>query len=153
VSPHGRYIATEVAISALINGALSLLAAWLVFGGRQSIEAAGPQGFAMDFLPQTFMVTLMSTLVPTWLTRRRVRSGQIGKLPQAASRLPQNVALRALALALASTALLGVGAMALAPVVLEGAVLLTGLLALKVAYGVVISVPVTGFALRAALAD
>jgi hypothetical protein len=150
VSPHGRYIATEVAISALINGALSLLAAWLVFGGRQSIEAAGPHGFAMDFLPQTFMVTLMSTLVPTWLTRRRVRAGGIGKLPQAVSRLPRNAALRALVLALASTALLGVGAMWLAPVVCKGAVLLPGLLGMKVAYGVVISVPVTWFAITRA---
>jgi len=150
VSPHGRYIATEVAISALINGALSLLAAWLVFGGRQSIEAAGPQGFAMDLLPQTFMVTLMSTLVPTWLTRRRVRSGQIKRLPQGVTRLPHNVVLRALTLALASTAILGLGALFLAPVVWQGPVSLAGLLALKVTYGALISIPVTGFAITRA---
>lgn len=153
MTPHGRYIATEVAISALINGALSLLAAWLVFGGREAIEAAGPRGFAMDFLPQTFMVALMSTLVPTWLTRRRVRSGQLERVPWPVSRLPRNAVLRALSLALASTAVLGLAAMMLSPAVWTGSLLLPGLLALKVAYGVLLSVPVTGFALRAALAD
>jgi hypothetical protein len=91
------------------------LAAWLVFGGRTFIEAAGPRGFAVDFLPQTFMVTFMSTLIPTWLTRRRVRAGLIQKLPAPVSRLPRSLILRALAFALVATLVLGLPAMLLAP--------------------------------------
>jgi hypothetical protein len=153
MAPHGRYIAVETAVSTLINAALSLLAAWLVFGGRTSIEAAGPRGFAMDFLPQTFMVSFMSTLIPTWLTRRRVRAGEVERGTSPASRLPRNLLVRALVSALAMTLVLGVAAMLLAPRLWGQPLPLAGLFGLKVAYGALISVPVTRFALRAALAD
>lgn len=150
MTPHGRYIAVETAISAVINAALSLLAAWLVFGGRTSLDAAGPQGFAMDFLPQTFMVTFMSTLVPTWLTRRRVQAGQLEKLPERAAPLPRNPLLRALLVALATTIIMGLAAMILAPMVWSSPVALQGLLVLKVAYGALLSIPVTRYAITRA---
>jgi pilus assembly protein TadC len=151
VAPHGRYIATETGISAVINAALSLLAAWLVFHTRTAIGATGVGGYAVDFLPQTFMVTFMSTLVPTWLTRRRVRSGQLAKSPRSGLPLPHNVFLRALAIALTATLVIGVACMLVsrqwnAPLQFDA------LLILKVVYGVLLSIPITRFVLRAALA-
>lgn len=150
MTPHGRYIAVETAISVVINGLLSLLAAWFVFRGRESIDAAGPLGYAMDFLPQTFMVTFMSTLVPTWLTRRRVRAGQLQQFPERVARLPRNVVLRALLVGLASTLVLGLTAMILAGWVWNAPLALATLLVLKVACGALLSIPVTRFAITRA---
>src|SRR5579859_6544248 len=72
-----RYIAVETAVSIAINVAISAVFMELVFWRSGTIALWGPHGLAIDFLPQTFMISAMSVLVPTLLTRRRVRNGQL----------------------------------------------------------------------------
>lgn len=96
------------------------------------------------------MIALMGTLVPGVLTRRKLRAGVVAALP-GTTRLPRNLVVRALNLAVASAAL----GMALVAAVtfatqqesLAFAVALT----LKVAYGALLAALITPLGLRAAL--
>ncbi len=150
---HRKYLTAETLISMLINIALSLVAAWLVFGRRDAVPMAGPGGFAFDFLPQTFMVSFMSTLVPTLLTRKRVASGQVAAWPGAPVKLPRNVLLRALLVAVLAAAVFGGIAMLIGLRSGAGHIPLNNVYVIKAFYGAVISIPVTWLALRVALAD
>lgn len=157
MSPATRYIRTETAISVAINAALSALAFVLVFGLRGPVPVWGAGGLVLDGLPQGFMIALMSTLVPGFLTLRRLRRGALA--PNAlrdgalAARLPANLLLRALVLALL-TALGAMAILALAGFLAGAPPALNWSLALcvKVLLGALLAVLVTPFALRAALA-
>jgi hypothetical protein len=147
-----RYLLVETLISLIINAVLSLLMAWVVFGRRELVEVTGATGVAMDFLPQTFMVTLMSTLVPTLLTRKRVRENKIAPLATTL-RLPRNILWRALLMAVVATLVLGAVAVPLTTALVNGPMSVQSLFLLKMLYGAVISVPITLLVLCAALAD
>jgi hypothetical protein len=87
-----RYIAFEAAVSAVINGALSLAFCLLLFGGEARVPVAGIHGLMVDAVPQGVMIALMSAIVPTLLTWRRLRRGV---LPGGADRVePSGNALR-----------------------------------------------------------
>lgn len=149
---HRRYLQIESSVSAVANGFFSLLATWLAFGGRTAIDLWGPGGLAFDYLPQSFMVALMSTLIPGFLTRRRLLNGKV--LPLAWSfRLPGNFVWRSLVLAIASAAVFGGLAMGITVVLWRGPLGIGSVFALKILYGVVISIPVTLVGLRASLAS
>jgi hypothetical protein len=150
---HRRYLLIETSISVVINSALSLFFAWVVFGQREVIELGGSDGLAVDFLPQTFMVALMSTLVPSFLTRKRVRQSQLAGLASAPLRLPRNLLLRALLVAVVAVVVLGLAALLLTPVLATDPMSRAAAFASKVLYGAIISVPITLLALRCALAD
>ncbi len=66
-----RYYLHEAAVSAAINAVLSIVFALLVFGGRPSVPTHGPYSLAVDAVPQTFMISLMASLVPMLIARRR----------------------------------------------------------------------------------
>ena len=72
-----KYLAGETAISMVINAAISVGFAWLVFHGHDHVPSSGPGGLVRDAAPQTFMITLMSTLVPSLVTRKRMQAGQL----------------------------------------------------------------------------
>jgi hypothetical protein len=99
-----KYLASETALSMAINAAISIGFAWLVFHGHDHVPSSGPGGLVRDAAPQTFMITLMSTLVPSLVTRKRMHSGhldawlrgQLGGSPAPAGK----IVLRALMLAL-----------------------------------------------------
>ncbi|MGF7154928.1 hypothetical protein [Novosphingobium gossypii] len=64
----------EQAVSAAINAVLSALFFAVVFGlAPRELAMGAPDGFALDFLPQGLMVSLMASLVPTLLVRARLR--------------------------------------------------------------------------------
>lgn len=146
-----RYVLVETFIGMVINAAISAGFAFLVFGGRAAVGLWGADGLALDFVPQTFMVALMSALVPSLLTRRRIAAGAIraGGPP---SPLPRNLLLRALLLALLATILLGGVATLILALVLNGPVPFWTLLPFKIAYGAFVAALITPMALRAALA-
>src|SRR5437868_14337989 len=103
LSPRQRlYVRRETLIGIAINAALSAFFVFLVFGGRNAIAV---RDIALDAVPQSFMIALMTTIVPTLLTRKRLREGGIEALAEA-NRLPTNLLLRALLVAAAS-ALIG----------------------------------------------
>ena len=95
---HRRYFATEMVVAAMINAVLSIAFGFLVFGGRAAAPVAGLGGVAADALPQSFMIALMSCLVPTLLTRRRMAAGTVAPMP-ARWGFPRGLVARALLIA------------------------------------------------------
>jgi hypothetical protein len=73
MSSRTQYIVVETLISVGINTALSIGFVFLVFHGQSHISATGPHGIVFDMAPQTFMISLMSCLVPALLTRSGFR--------------------------------------------------------------------------------
>jgi hypothetical protein len=148
-----RYILVETAISMAINAAISAGFALLVFGGRAEIGLWGPGGLAFDFAPQTFMIAGMSVLVPTTLTRRRIRTGLLPPGNGPPSRFPRNLLARALLVALAATIALGGAAVAILAATWSGPAAFAAVLPLKIIYGAGVALVVTPLALKAALLD
>jgi hypothetical protein len=143
---HRRYLAVETLISVVINSAISFAFAWLMFHTSSAISA---RALIVDSIPQSFMIALMSVVVPGFLTSRRLAAGQIAPLPGKAVRYP--LAARAIAAALAA-ALCGLLLhLAVLAMVAPNAIGFTTLLALKVVYGAGLAAIVTPLMLRYAL--
>ena len=144
------YVRRETLVSVAVNAALSAIFAFLVFGGSAAVATGD---LVADAVPQSFMIALMTTIVPTLVTRRRLRAGTVGALARPGSRLPSNLALRALLVALLAAAaglalhwlLLAAAGRAEWPF---GAVL-----AMKIAYGAALAAICAPWLLRRALAD
>jgi hypothetical protein len=99
----------EQAVSAAINAVLSAVFFALVFGLAARPLAMGvPDRFALDFLPQGLMVSLMASLVPTLLIRAKLRKAGQGALVKVAPIVARGVLVGlASAAVLAALALLG----------------------------------------------
>lgn len=132
----GAIILRETAISALINGVLSLAFFLAVFGVKEPVTLTA---LAPDFFPQSFMVVLMGTLVPSLLLRRRVGS------PAA------SIVRRCLTLAFAASLLGGGTAFALCQVDPLASLPAFSAIAIKAAYGVFLSSIFTPIAIGALL--
>lgn len=148
---HETYIRRETLVSMVINGVLSAAFFLLVFGKAPSIPVWGMGNWVFDYVPQSFMIALMSTLVPGALTAKRLKAGEIQ--PAAfSSRLPRSLPVRAILLAVLSAAL-GTSLVAIATLAV-GAVELAwfAAIAIKVVYGVFLGAIVTPIGLRRALA-
>ena len=147
---HRRYVEKETLIAVAINSALSALFAFIVFGGN----GAAPVGdVAFDAFPQSFMIALMTTLVPTAITRRRVRLGAVPPLTGRSPRLPRNLLLRALLVA-AAAALVGGGLhWLLLPQLAPPLWAFGAVLVYKIVYGALLALLLAPPILRAALAD
>lgn len=142
------YLRQETLISAAINCALSVAFTFLAFGGQARI---GWSALALDALPQSFAIALMATLVPTLLTRKRMRSGLIASLPTSGGRPRHNALLRALIVALGTTAVAGVLHYLLLPL---GPVdwSFAAVLAFKSLYGALLGAAIGHVAVRSTLA-
>ena len=140
----------ETATSMMFNAAFSFGFAWLLF---RSSGVATKQELILDALPQSFFVAFFGALIPGWLARRTIASGKMPPTPTRASRLPHNLFLRAIALALVAT---------IAGVLLH-VLVLTGLginqlasaivLIYKPVYGALLAMVITPVALFAVLAE
>jgi hypothetical protein len=143
-----KYLASETALSMAINAAISIAFAWLVFHGHDHVPSSG---LVRDAAPQTFMITLMSTLVPSLVTRKRMHAGHLdtwlrgqpGQSPAPASK----IILRALMLALFSMALgLGLNA-AVLPLLFPGGLGYGRVFLLKAGYGALVALVITPLAI------
>lgn len=145
-----RYVAVETAIGIAIGVVLSAFFFWLVFGHDNRVLR---RDLLLDAVPQSFMLTLMTVLVPTLITRKRVARGKITPIARAAIRLPANSLLRALMVA-ALVIVPGVLATA-AFLILFGLDELTFPAAIwfKMLYGALLASIVAPIGLQAALAD
>lgn len=144
------YVARETAISVVINVAISLFFTWLVFGGEPS---APRDAVLVDFVPQTFMIALMGSLVPAAITRGKMRKGAVGPLAASSSRFPRNLLLRSLLVALLVTVV--VGGLAAALTLASGVETFPfgPLMVGKALYGALVALLVTPVAVRMALRD
>lgn len=148
-----RYVLIETLISVIINSVLSACATWLAFSGLATIGLWGARGLALDFIPQSFMVGLMSALMPTLLTRRRRLRGRALRIEGPPSLLPRNLILRALWFALAAVVVGGGAAVLLLWRVGPETYGFATVVAMKVSYGAVVALVVTPNALSAALRE
>ena len=154
---HRRYLLIETAVSTVFNTAISALFAFLLAQGAPTVPLWGATGMAFDLLPTVFMITLVTTLIVTLLTRKRIRAGKVPPLGAGEGGwlgwAPRNAALRALVYA-------GLLALVLVPVSIAVLVLL-GVHALpfhiflpyKMIYGAALSILATPLIARAALAE
>lgn len=146
------WIRRETLISALINTVLSAAFFFLVFGGQEAVSLWGIGQWLFDFIPQSFMIALMSTLVPGALAAKALRAGKLHIDRKAGGPvvdvLPRRLFLRALTLALLSAA----GGTALVSAVCAAggwdALAATSALMLKLAYGALLALLVTPIGLR-----
>ena len=156
------YVAHETGISIVINMAISAAFVWIVFGGAAAVPVSGTRGLLVDFLPQTFMIALMGSLVPSALTRKRVRGqrrrGQPGRDEIAGGApflpwLPRSLLVRSILIALAALPILAGPAMLLLWSVQHAPVTIWVVLVLKIAYGALVAAVVTPLAVRAVLGE
>lgn len=69
----GISIRQEAAVSVVINGGLSLAFFLAIFGTKaRALSWTAPDRLALDFVPQSLAVALMSALVPALIARRRL---------------------------------------------------------------------------------
>ena len=106
---HRRYLRTETAVNSIVNAAFSALFAWLFFRSANTIPLWGAMGMAVDLIPTVFMCTLVTGLIATTMTRKKVRQGVLHRLSSAwlnymlIRMWPRNVVLRSILLALLAT--------------------------------------------------
>ena len=145
-----KYLASETAVSMAINAAISVGFAWLVFHGHDHVPSSGPGGLVRDAAPQTFMITLMSTLVPSLITRKRMHSGHLDawlrRQPGPSPAPARKIILRAFLLALAAMVLgLGLNA-AILPLLFPIGLGYGKVFALKAVYGALVALVITPLA-------
>jgi hypothetical protein len=126
-------ILRETAVSAVINAGLSILFFLLLFGVSQSVR---PNDLAPDFFPQSFMVALMGSLVPSLLLRRKIG----GHLTA--------ILIRAVTLAIGATLIAG-GAGYLTMSQFTSVLPLFAAIAIKAIFGAALAIVVTPLALQA----
>lgn len=105
-SSTAAYITRETLIGGTINALFSLLFVFIVFAGQPTVAMTGSSGLLIDSLPQGLAIGLLGSFFPSFLTRNRLRKGDIKtRTQQPRSPLPQQPFLRALLFALLGAAL------------------------------------------------
>jgi hypothetical protein len=149
---HRKFLWTQQAVSVVLNGIISALFVWLVFGGMERIGLWGAAGLAADLVPTTFMITLMMGIGLTLMTRGAVRKGQVPPL-SSKSVLPRNVLLRAPLLAIAATATLVPLSVLMLWLLWSRDWTYGEVMTFKIVYGVALGAIVTPIVIGAALRD
>jgi hypothetical protein len=147
-----RFLAVETFVNAVVSGVLSAGFVVLVFGGRDIIPLWGMDGLAFDLIPTVFMITLMMTIGLTLFTRSRCRRGR-APLSRRASRLPGNVLLRALLLAISATVLLVPASVGLLHLLGLQGWSYSAVMLFKIIYGVVLAAAITPVIVIGAMRD
>jgi hypothetical protein len=146
-----KYLASETALSMAINAAISIGFAWLVFHGHDHVPSSGPGGLVRDAAPQTFMVTLMSTLIPSLVTRKRMHSGHLDAWlrgqPAGTPSPASKIFLRALTLAIVAMLLGLVLNAAVLPLLFPAGLDYGKVFVLKAAYGAFVAAVITPLAI------
>jgi len=151
-SEHRRFLGKQLAISAVLNAAICALFVWLMFGNLDAVPLWGLSGLAVDLIPTTFMITLMTGVALTLASRSAVRSGKLAGL-QWRARMPRNALLRGLLLAAIAVSLLVPFSIALLSSVWTLDWSFRTVMLFKVVYGVVLGSLVTPLVVLAALGD
>lgn len=146
------HIRRETGVSMVINTVLSGAFFLAVFGLAGPVPVWGLGHYVFDFGPQAFAVAFMGTLVPSALSRKALRSGKVGSRPSSL-RLPANLLLRGLVLAVPSAAMAVAGAAAVLGALGMAELPWGPALAAKLVFGGGLALVITTLALRATLAE
>ena len=143
-----KHVVRETLVSTIINSVLSFGITFLVLGGNDIVHG---QALVIDALPQTFAVAFFSVLVPTILTRKKIKSGQLDTLAFRSTWLPNSAFIRAVLIGLLAAVAGGLAHL----VVLTGMqieeLMIGSVFIYKTLYGAVISILITPVALRVVL--
>ena len=154
-APLSKYKTIETTVGAVINGAFSLLFVFIVFGDMELVPMRGESGLFIDSIPQGLAIGFMGAFFPSFLTRKRIKSGQL-KLDNASqghSFLPFNPVLRALVFATFG-AVLSVSFFAILTFVANiSSVAFTQAALLKTIWGICLGAIVAAITIRLALKD
>jgi hypothetical protein len=127
-------IVRETLISIVINSAISIGVFMLVFGLERPVPS---QTLGWDFLPQSFMIALMGSLVPALLLRRRF-GARVGAIMS-----------WSVAIAIVAALLPGGIAAIVTPMLANGVIAANTALLIKASYGATLAAVVTPIALVA----
>jgi len=152
-SPYRRYFVTETGVSIVINVLISALFMVMVFGHSAGIELWGGHGLAVDFIPQTFMIAAMSVLVPTLLTRQRIKRGVLVRSAGEPPRLLGNLALRVVVVAIVLTITLGAAGVLILDALWTRPLQFWEAFPLKLLYGGIVALIATPIGLYIALSE
>ncbi len=150
---HRSYIRRETLIGIVLNTIVSAVFVWLMFRGLDAIGLWGMQGLAFDLVPTTFMITLMTTIALTFITRARLRDGSAPALAPRGWRPPAFPPVRGVLLGLAFTLALVPAAVGVLSLVWRRDWTFNEVLVFKMIYGAVLGAVVTPIVLRLALMD
>ncbi|MFG6138044.1 hypothetical protein [Halomonas sp. B23F22_10] len=137
-----RTIRRETLVATVISALISAAFVFALFGGRDPAPLWGARGAAIDFLPQTFMLSLMSALIPALVMQRKVARGQLEALPGRTRGLPRQPIVRSLLLALLATLVGGLCGTAVTWMIAGPSIAFATLLEIKVIYGGLIAAAV-----------
>ncbi len=145
-----QHVIRETLTSTLINSLFSFTITLLLLGGNEVIAR---QALVIDAIPQSFFVTFFSVLIPTWLTRKKIRGNKLPTLPFRQTWLPFNGFLRAVCFGVI-VAIAGAMLHLVVLSVLQVNQLGIGTIYVyKTIYGAMLSVLVTPYALMVALKE
>lgn len=148
-----RYVVVETVIASVFSFAFNAGISWLALHDLRPITLFGLPGLAIGFLPATFMTVLMVVMISTLITRARRRAGKAPELPVRPAKLPYQVVLRALLVALGATVVFAPAVVAGLHVAYPGPYTLDWALILNGVYGVVLAVIIAPPILRTALSE
>lgn len=147
MTARARFILREACIGAILNALLSYGIFRLLFRGAPVIPLHGVGNFLFDFLPQGFMVALMSALVPGLFARRAVTSGRFPGEMTAFAILPRALPAKAVVLGFAAMVFAALPMAGLVGLFWNQAIDWPSAAALKVAFGAVVSLAITPISL------
>jgi hypothetical protein len=151
MSSRNQYVVNETLISMAINTALSIGFVFLVFHGRSVVPASGPHGVVLDMAPQTFMVVLMSCLVPALLTRKRHVAGAFDWHRSEETAALRGIVTRAFVLGVFATGLVVSLSWVALPHLLPAGIAFGALLVAKAVFGMLLAAAATPWAIAKVL--
>jgi hypothetical protein len=143
-----KYLIRETLVSTIINSVLSFAITFLVLGGNELVLR---QALVIDALPQTFAVTFFSVFVPTFLTRKKIKSGQLETLLFRKTWLPNHAFFRAVLCGLLAAIVGGLAHFAVLTGLQIEELMISTVFIYKTLYGAAISILITPIALRIVL--
>ncbi len=150
-STQAAYIRIELLIGTIIGGVVSGAFCIAIFGKASVITG---NDIAFDAIPHSFMLTLMAILVPSQITKSRLRRGMIA--PLTVERLPwlkRHLIIGSVATASAMTVVGYALHAILLPIVGPAVWPLWMLLAFKIAYGMIICLIIGRWVLKSAMSE
>lgn len=148
-----KYLVGETAGSGIVNGLLNFASAYAIFHGHIAIPAVGPGSLLRDSIGETFIVSFLSVLIPSFIARHRGRAGKLPVSPNSNPKPAGNLWVRALTIGLIFTAV-GVSCNALLlPRMFSEIVSLRDVLLFKTFYGALIGSIATFLAVQRVLAE
>jgi hypothetical protein len=149
----GQYLAIETVSSGLVNGLLNFAAAYAIFHAHNRIPANGPASLLRDSIGETFIVSILSVLIPSLIARSRRRAGTLPVFGDKRASRESNLYVRAIVTGLIFTCVLVPCNALFLPWVFPNGVSFANGLLFKTLFGAVVGSLATFLAVRKMLTE